>query len=282
MRRIVKRPVVVVATDRPDDRRPASPESRLLVHPPDHARTFPFPVREHELDADGRLSVVSLCAHLQDAASRHAGELGFSVERLTQSGLTWVLARLLVEIDARPGKDAELILHTWPSGVSGLFATRDFLVAAADGTPLVRATTAWLMLDLKRRRPSRLSDDLVSLAPAVSPRSVSDDFQRLAPLDAGAVERRVRSGWSDLDVNRHVNHVRYVAWMLDAVPPEVRASATVSRFELHFRAEIADDRDLVIRSTTRRNPDGWIVRQDLVDALTGAMYAESRGSWSET
>ena len=260
----------------------AAPEPFSLVFPPDHARTFPFPVREHELDADGRLSVVSLCGHLQDAASRHAGELGFSVERLSQSGLTWVLSRLLVDIVDRPGKDVELTLHTWPSGVSGLFATRDFLVTGTDGEAAVRATTAWLMLDVKRRRPARLTDDLLTIAPSDSLRSVSDDFQRLAPLGADAIERRVRSGWSDLDVNRHVNHVRYVAWMLDAIPADLRGTAEVSRFELHFRAEIAEDRDLVIRSSTRKEQGASLVRQDLVDGLTGAVYAESRSRWSET
>lgn len=250
------------------------------MFPPDHARIFPFPVREHELDADGRLSVVSICAHLQDAASRHAGELGFSVERLSQSGLTWVLARLLVDLGERPGKDEELTLHTWPSGVNGLFATRDFLVTGADAEPVVRATTAWLMLDLRRRRPSRLTDDVLGLSPSDSLRSVSDDFQRLAPIGGETTERRVRSGWSDLDVNRHVNHVRYVAWMLDAVPAELRGTATITRFELHFRAEIAEDRDLLIRTSTRKESGAYIVRQDLVDSLSGVMYAESRSRWS--
>ena len=59
-----------------------------------------YGIRSYEVNAEGRLSVLTLFNLLQDAASNHADALGVSVRHLQAENLTWVLSRLHLTIDA--------------------------------------------------------------------------------------------------------------------------------------------------------------------------------------
>ena len=116
--------------------------------------TEPFEAHSYAVDAFGQLSAPALSGWLQEAAGRHAEQLGVGVDALQARGLTWVLARQAVVVD-RPvemGERAEVV--TWPSGADRLSALRDFEVRV-DGEVRARAVTQWIVLDLATRKPVR-------------------------------------------------------------------------------------------------------------------------------
>ena len=80
--------------------------------------------------------------------------LGVSGRRLRANDRAWVLAHLSMEIEQLPDWEVEVVVETWPSGLEGLHATREF-VLRADGAPVLRASSAWLVFDLEKRRPAR-------------------------------------------------------------------------------------------------------------------------------
>jgi medium-chain acyl-[acyl-carrier-protein] hydrolase len=240
--------------------------------------TEAFRVRAYETDPTGSASVPTLCNYLQEAASNHAQALGVSVEQMTEQNLTWVLARLHVEVDAYPRWRQTVHVETWPSGENGLYATREFLFTCGDGRALGRGTSAWLLIDVARRRPLRIPAFVSAIRLSDRGRVMPDTFERLPTLTRAdhAYTRRVR--YSDLDLNLHVNNVRYVAWALETLPHEMLETHCLVSLEVHFRGETADGDEVAAEAQQLAGPEPAFLHR-LVRTSDGREAALARTRW---
>jgi acyl-ACP thioesterase len=201
-----------------------------------------FPVRSFEVGPDERASVRALCNYLQEAASLHAARLGFSAAAMRAEGHAWVLTHLHVQIDRMPRWAETVTVTTWPSGTERLYATRDFVVTtdAADA-PVACATSAWLVIDVERRRPTRLPAAIDDVALPDRADALPHAFDDLAVPDPGAEApmhtASFQAGYDDLDPNGHVNNARYAAWAVEPLPDAVLAERRLRALRLQFRAE---------------------------------------------
>ncbi len=194
-----------------------------------------FFIHTYEIDAEGRVHVLSLLNFLQDAAAGHAARLGFSVPDLVKRGLTWVLSRYRVSVERYPRFFEEVAVATWPSGLERSFALRDFEISDDRGI-LLRATSSWMLLDLETKRPVR-ADEHLPAAMVLDRRAVADAFPPIPQLGAAEREARFRVARRDLDMNRHVNNVVYIHWALEAVDEAVAAAMRPVDIEISYRAE---------------------------------------------
>lgn len=246
---------------------------------PDALHTETFHVRSYEIDPQGVASTQTVCNYLQEAAGNHAHALGFSIEHLGAQGFTWVLARLHVQIDRYPRWRDRLTVTTWPSGHNGLFATRDFLVHDGQGSLIARATSAWLMIDLERRRPTRIPATFDVYENPGRPRALADPAERLPAPEGTPEAHRFRVRYSDLDLNGHVNNVRYVEWAVEAVEAERLQQAEVAALEVHFRAETGYG-DVVTVHTAPAAGDAVLLHRLVGEA--GREVARARTRWRRT
>src|SRR5208283_2827888 len=164
--------------------------------------TEPFTVRVFEIDARGTLGVRSLCDYLQEAAGNHARELGVGMNALRDRGMTWVLSRIRVRIARLPGAGEKLDIHTWHSGFDRLFSLRDFSLVDAEGNPIVTAVNAWVMLDLRARRPVRPATGFTPPDTSSVERAFAADLEKLPGCQGVGEETSITVRWSDLDVNQ--------------------------------------------------------------------------------
>ncbi len=238
--------------------------------------TEDFTVRAYEIDPRGRASVQTLCNYLQEAAGRHARALGVSVEQLLDKNLTWVLTRLHVQIDAYPELWEKVTVETWPSGQNGLYATRDFFLKAEDRI-IARATSAWLVLDVARRRPIRTPAFITEIRTPDRTRALEDDLGKLPPFEEPTHELPFRVRYSDLDLNAHVNNVRYVEWAVEAVPQAIFETHRPTEIEVHFRAE-TNLNDTVLAQVHPHEHDLTFLHR-LVRKADGREVATARSRW---
>ncbi len=199
--------------------------------------TDAFTVRSYEIDPDGVLTLPTLCNYLQETAGNHATTFDLASDHLLAGGLAWVLIRLQVEVERFPGWREEIVVETWPSGFDGLYAQRDFIVTDAEGGEIARATSQWFVMDVTRRRPVRLPASVAAIERPDRPHALGPDRTPLATLEVPQRERRFSVRRSDLDLNQHVNNVRFVEWALEAVPDAVREQHRPRALDVQFRAE---------------------------------------------
>lgn len=199
-----------------------------------HEKTFT--VRYYEVGPSRLVRPATLLDYLQEAAAEHAALLQIGVQALHHRDLTWVLSRLRLTVVRYAGVGETMLVRTWPSTRGSLSSYREFEVLDRTGEIVARATTAWVLFDLLRRRPVRLAKVLpdFSLDPR---RAIADDFPSLPrPESSGrGLSFSVRQG--DLDMNHHVNNAVYVGWALESAPEEVAQALVPVDIEVAYRAE---------------------------------------------
>ena len=247
-----------------------------MANPPPPIWEDVYPVRSFDVDARGRLSVISICNFMQDAAGCHAHALGVSIDQLHPLHLTWVLVRLRIELIHHLAWQDQLQVQTWPSHQERLISQRDFLLSDGAGREVGRCVTSWVLMDIQRWRPQRLTSLPAPLPSPDRPRALATMPLRIDPPETLEHTQIFQVGDRDLDRNGHVNNVRYVEWALETVPAQVVNTCRLDSLDINFTGEAfhaedilaggraADDHDLTFHHVIRRQASN----EDLARAKT--------------
>lgn len=203
----------------------------------DQCCTRQFEVRSYEVDFKCLMRVTSLFNHLQDIAWEHAEQLGFGWHQLRERSVFWVLSRIEVKFVRLPRWTERVELCTWPRPADGIFALRDFVMTDGSGNRLLSATSCWLVLDVASRRPQRMAQwytgrdfSTVSVTDHLAPKIPDCDTQPFV-----TEQLIVKQG--DIDMNGHVNNVRYIDWACNTFDVQHFAGNYPLRLCVNFNGE---------------------------------------------
>lgn len=212
-----------------------------------------FKVRISELDSQGRVRLPALIEYLQETAASHAALLKFHNSDMMGYNLGWVLSKLYLELNSlieQPGDS--ITVESWASGTNRIFANRDFRLLAASGEEIGRAASSWLVIDLNSRKLTRSPTLFKEIEKIKRSPIITHNFATLPRPEKHDFEKSFSAGYNQLDINQHVNNVRYVEWILETIPHETLKNLSPRRLELNFMAEsILDDQ---VSSRTKREP----------------------------
>ena len=217
-----------------------------------------FQIRSYEIDPSGKVTIQSICNYLQEIASNHAYELGVSVHTLFKQKLTWVLSRLHLQMKAYLKWSEKITIETWPSGVNGLFAIRDFHIFSEQNELIGKATTSWMMLDLKKNRPITMPDFIQDIKLPDRPRAIDDKFKKLEIPHNYDFNKTFNVRLSDLDVNQHVNYVNYIEWAVETIPIDIWQNFRLDQLEVSFRAESKLGNQILSRAHQTKKSNQYI------------------------
>jgi medium-chain acyl-[acyl-carrier-protein] hydrolase len=221
--------------------------------------------------------LLAVLEEMMETAGRHAEILGVGVRDLHGKGLTWVLARLHVKVTSVPAAGQVARIATWPSGRHRLFAVREFRLTDAGGGETLRATSAWALMNMATRRPSRL-DPHLPVFTSHPERMVADDFAPLPPPYPQAARTLYRAQAGDIDLNDHVNNTVYLGWALRAAPAAARAWKPLS-LEAAFLGEARLGDEIICLTEHGRREGGTALLQSLQDAASGRELTRLRTCW---
>jgi len=193
-------------------------------------------IHSYEMDQQKRLSIVSAINYFQESAWRNAESMGFGFNDLSAKNRFWVLSRLYVEMYRYPLWGETIQLETWPKGMESLFALRDFRFKSADGKELLGAgVTAWLIVDSATHRLQRV-DRICGEMPCYPQNAIERQPGRIALPSTMLHQTRIVAGYTDVDVNQHVNNVSYLNWAVNYLPVSNKI-LTIRSAEINFLSE---------------------------------------------
>ena len=237
-----------------------------------------YQIRTYEVDCRNRLSILSMFNFMQDAASKHAQALGVSVRRLLSENYTWLLSRLKIKIASYPDINDRIQIATWPSGTQRLFALRDFELRNGSDQVIAEAVSAWLVIDVQRRRPVRILPFVDRLKPLEGRHVLPDTLDKLPGLKNRTYEKEFIARYGDLDVNQHVNNVSFVEWVVEGVPSSLLNTSAPAQLEINFLAE-AFYEDSILAACHPRHPDNSVYHHSLIRQQDGRELARARSVW---
>lgn len=197
-----------------------------------------FKIHSYEVDMTNKATLQAICQYLQEVASNHAEELGFGMTWLLENSKTWMLSRLSVKMRYYPKNGDEIIIRTWPSGAHKLFLLRDFVIEDASGEVLGVAGSSWVYMNMETHHPIHPSSgEIPFIAPPGVKRSVSENPDKLRPSENPVLKSAYKVRYNDLDMNNHVNNIKYIEWLLESMDPEFRKTHIPDELLINFLAE---------------------------------------------
>jgi acyl-ACP thioesterase len=196
-----------------------------------------FSVHAKDIDFNGKLKFYCICGYFFELAARHANRLHFGFKDLKQENVYWVLSRLHVKILHYPGFEQKLHIHTWHKGVGRLFGLRDFRIIDKEGGEQALATSAWLILDKQTGRPINPERFPELQNSKTDYHAISEIPEKLGPLTSCQKVKIIEPGYTELDLNFHVNAGRYIAWIQDLYPPDFYKKFQISEFQINYLNE---------------------------------------------
>ena len=239
----------------------------------DKIGSYSFLAEPFHCDFTGRLFMGHLGNHLLNAADFHSTDRGFGMQYLNTIHKTWVLSRLAIEMEEMPPIYTRFRCETWIENAMRYFTNRNFRVLAedaseqsgenpseqpsenpseqpsenasehtTDGQPHVYGygRSVWALIDTESRQPQDLmainDGSIVNWIDADKPCPIEKGSRVKMSHDASLV-RTIDTYYHDVDINGHINSVKYIEHVLDLWGQEWYAHHTIKRFEIAYVAE---------------------------------------------
>jgi len=214
-------------------------------------------IPSYDVSLTGQTKFYTLCNILLDSAAVHANQYRFGYHDMRKDNVYWVLSRFHIIMHEYPRMDDHIKVETWPKGINKLFFMRDYRILSADDRLLTTATTAWLILDVNTGRPKKMEENnnlhSFHIENFHAIKAAPDKLPRISEPDR---QMPVVARYSDLDINKHVNAVKYIEWVQDCYPQEIYENRNVKEFQINYQAETryGEEVEIRIRNASQSDP----------------------------
>lgn len=194
-----------------------------------------YKINSLNMNTNKKLGLVGILGILQDVTGEHALRLGFGYEELRKRGFFWVLVRQKLRINSWPNWNDLVLVKTWTKPVFGIYAIREYEIFV-NNQKIGDCSTTWMILDSETRKPKKIenSDNLFrprtdySLDYSAEKVNIPNEMNSIKTFEV-----RI----SDLDMNNHVNNIKYTQWILDSIPFAYHQRFMTKEYEINFSGE---------------------------------------------
>ncbi len=205
-----------------------------------------FTIRANEVDTSGKLNLASICNFFQEVAGNNAKDLNFDITDMHEQNLTWVLHRMDINLSGTVNWRETLTVETWPAAGDKLRAYRNYRLLDNEGNEFGNCLSYWMVMNIETRRPTRIPQAVLDTRLTDRPHVTEVKNSRIKPFSEAGTDKTIIVRRSDLDMNNHVNNVRYLEWMLETIPLE--NAQGISNFDIVFMQETFVDDQLTASS----------------------------------
>ena len=208
-------------------------------------------LRTSDFDRYNKLKPSSILDLFQDAAGQHAIELGVGFEEMLKRSYLWVLTRIKFKVIKNPKSYQKVIVKTWPLKPNRLNYRREYCIEDESGERLVIGSSEWVVIHSEKRRFVS-APDLYPFTEGFHEEMMLEP--KLSKVEDFATEGEahlVNAGFTELDVNCHVNNTKYANYVLDAINPG--ENDELEYFQIDYRKEVLQGMKLEIYHTREQN-----------------------------
>ena len=210
----------------------------------DKVGSYEFMAEPFHCDFTQRLFMGHLGNHMLNAADFHSTARGFGMKRLLTINRSWVLSRLAIEMEEMPQMYTKFNVETWVESAMRYFTSRNFRVVGTspDASPKVYGygRSIWAMIDTENRQPT----DIFSIDNGAINNWIEKDKPcpiekggRVKMGDGAELVRTIETQYNDVDINGHINSVKYIEHVLDLWNLDWYRDHRIRRFEIAYVAE---------------------------------------------
>ena len=201
---------------------------------------YEFLAEPFHCDFSSSLFMGHLGNHLLNAADFHSNDRGFGMGYLMPRHKTWVLSRLAIEMTEMPKSYDRFMVETWCESAMKYFTARDFKIFGAGEKVYGYGKSVWAMIDTATRQPVDIfavHDGLIrEYIETEKPCPIAASSRVRMGADA-KLARCIDTYYNDVDMNGHINSVKYIEHILDLFDLDFHKTHFLQRFEIAYVAE---------------------------------------------
>ncbi len=202
---------------------------------------YAFMAEPFRCDFSNHLFVGHLGNSMLNAADFHSNDRDYGMSYLNKIHRTWVLSRLVIEMEEMPVAYEKFDIETWVEGVMRFFTSRNFAVKSPDdGKVYGYGRSVWALIDTETRQPADIFEvqgGLISEYVETDKPCPIDKPGRVKMGKDAALVRTIDTYYNDVDVNGHINSVKYIEHVLDLFDLDWYRQHRLKRFEVAYVAE---------------------------------------------
>ena len=178
----------------------------------------------------------------QDAALEDAENIGYGVDKTMGHGLLWVFSRVYVRFHRMPEYLEEVTFDTHPGAKKAFLFFRYGKMLDKKGETIAELSSVWALINQETRK--------VEMRPPLEPVDQTDGTELAAPGKVVAKPCSFRLhktiSYTDLDLNGHMNNVRYIEILMDLHDAEFYKKYRVEELLIQYESEIHEGEDLEV------------------------------------
>lgn len=201
---------------------------------------YNFVAEPFHCDFTKHLFIGHLGNNLLNAADFHSNDRGYGVNYLNSVNKTWVLSRLSVELDKFPAIYEDFVVETWIDSVMRYFTNRNFKITNKDEYVYGYGKSIWAMIDTTTRQPVdilKTSNETISEYLEADYANPIKKSSRVKLDDDLKLQQSILTTYSDIDINGHVNSIKYIEHILDLFPIEYYKKYRIKKFDIAYIME---------------------------------------------
>jgi acyl-ACP thioesterase len=197
-----------------------------------------FEAYAFHVDFKNDLALGVLGNHLLNCSNLHASKRGFGIDNLNVNQTTWVLSRLSIEMNRYPKKGEKFNIDTWITDIYRLFTDRCYAIESTEGEVLGYGKSVWAMIDMDTRKPLDLEASYGNrIDEIVADKACPIQKSNRIKVKNGTLAHKHTVVYGDIDMNGHLNSVKYIEHALNTFTLPYLSSHFLRRFEIAYVAE---------------------------------------------
>ncbi|MBO5106551.1 MAG: hypothetical protein J6C29_06605 [Clostridia bacterium] len=194
-----------------------------------------FSLRTSDFDCYRKITPASVLDLFQTVAGEHAAELGCGFDDLFARKLLWVLVRTKYQVIRQPEMYQTVRVKTWPLAPSRIGFQREYLMEDENGNALIKGSSDWVVIHSEQRKIVSAADIYPNIE-LLTEKNFEEKLKKLPNFEADEDGFLICPGFSQLDMNGHVNNTKYANFALDAINPSEQKE--IISFQMDYRHEV--------------------------------------------
>ena len=198
-----------------------------------------FEVRFSDCDHHSRLKLSNLFLFMEETAIADAEQNGFGIWKMMKAGYTTVITRMKIRLLHHPVWGEKLSISTWAKDIiKDKVYLKDYSVLDAQGHSIAQATSSWLLVNMKTGKSENPANSPYPIPLIQGKNALPEMMDILDPQIEPKIVRTEMAKYSDLDMNNHVNHCRYVDWVMDSLDADELKTRRIRSIQINYISQI--------------------------------------------
>lgn len=224
-----------------------------------------YEIHYYEVDYKKRVLITSIVDYLEDSATKQSDELGIGMDYLVENNLGWVLYKWNIDMYKYPVYGEKILIRTCPCAMKKFYAYRTFELLNSKGETLGKAESVWFLLNIEKRRPVRVSEDILSAYGLTSNDDKPLEIENIKSLENYNYEKQFSVRYSDIDTNRHVNNEKYIAWAIETLPLDTVLNYTLKNIKVTYEKETIYGEDIRVLTEIEQGENNIICNHKILN-----------------